>query len=218
MPGARRTMKIDFVSDVSCPWCVIGLGALETAIDRASDVVEATIAFHPFELNPHMPPGGQNIAEHIAEKYGATPEQSAANRQRIRESAAAFGFAMNTGPESRIYNTFDAHRLLHWAAIEGKQAALKKRLFELYFTEGGDPSDHATLGRAAADCGLDREAAAEVLATGRYADEVRAEERHWHQQGINAVPAIVIDEKYLIMGGQPPDAFERALRSIASEG
>jgi len=211
-------MRIDFVSDVSCPWCVVGLGALEEALDRARDAVAATIAFHPFELNPQMPPEGQNIAEHVAQKYGASPEQSATNRQRIRDSAAAFGFAMNTGPESRIYNTFDAHRLLHWAAIEGRQAALKKRLFEVYFTEGGDPSDHETLADAAAVVGLDRAGAAEVLDSGRYAEEVRAEEQHWHRQGINAVPAIVIDGKYLIMGGQPPEAFERALRRIAAEG
>ncbi len=217
MLDAPRAMKIDFVSDVSCPWCVVGLGALETAIERTRDVVDATIVFHPFELNPNMPPEGQNIAEHIAEKYGATPEQSAANRQRIRDAAAAFGFAMNTGSNSRIYNTFDAHRLLHWAAIEGHQAALKRRLFELYFSERGDPSDHAALAGAAVDVGLDRAAAVDVLASGRYTDEVRAEQRHWHSQGINAVPAIVIDEKYLIMGGQTPEAFERALRSIAGE-
>ncbi len=209
-------VKIDFVSDVSCPWCVVGLGALEEAMARATDVVTVDIAFHPFELNPAMAPEGQNIAEHIAEKYGATPEQSASNRARIRDSAAAFGFQMNTGPESRIYNTFDAHRLLHWAALEGRQGALKKRLFRLYFTEGGNPSDHDQLVAAAADVGLDPDAAREVLVSGRYADTVRAEERFWQEQGISAVPAIVINEKYLIMGGQPPEAFERALRKIAA--
>jgi predicted DsbA family dithiol-disulfide isomerase len=212
-----KPMTIDFVSDVSCPWCVIGLGALEQAIARAHDVVAPTITFHPFELNPQMGPDGQNIAEHIAEKYGATPEQSASNRARIRDSAAAFGFEMKTGPESRIYNTFDAHRLLHWAQVQGKQTALKKRLFQLYFTDGGNPSDHAQLAAAAADVGLDAGEARDVLASDRYADEVRTEERFWQAQGITAVPAIVIDQKYLIMGGQPPEAFERALRKIAAE-
>jgi predicted DsbA family dithiol-disulfide isomerase len=213
-----RPVHIDFVSDVSCPWCVVGLGALETAIDRARDVVDATIVFHPFELNPNMGADGQNIAEHVAEKYGATLEQSAANRQRIKDSAAAVGFTINTGPDSRIYNTFDAHRLLHWAQLKGHQAALKMRLFRLYFTEGGNPSDHDQLVAAAADVGLDAAEAREVLASGRYADETRAEERFWQAQGITAVPAIVLDQKYLVMGGQPPEAFERALRKIAAEG
>ncbi len=213
-----RALKIDFISDISCPWCVIGLGALEQAIARTHDAVDATITFHPFELNPQMGQQGQNIAEHIAEKYGATPEQSSANRQRIRDSAAALGFTMNTGADSRIYNTFDAHRLLHWAQLQGCQPALKKRLFEVYFTEKGDPSDHATLAHAAADVGLDRAEAEAILQSGRYADDVRAEKRHWQNQGVNAVPAIVINDKYMIMGGQPVETFERALRSIASEG
>lgn len=213
-----KPIRIDIVSDVVCPWCVIGLGSLDRALERASDAVTAEIAFHPFELNPHMGPEGQNIVEHVAEKYGATPEQSASNRERIHDSAAALGFEMNTGPDSRIYNTFDAHRLLHWAGIEGKQRALKERLFRLYFSEGGNPSDADELVAAAEDVGLDGAAAREVLTSGRYADEVRAEERHWQANGINAVPAFVINGKYLIMGGQPPEAFERALRQIAAEG
>lgn len=211
-------MKIDFVSDIVCPWCVIGLRALERAIDAAADVVKPTVTFHPFELNPQMPPEGQNIVEHVAEKYGSTPEQSAKNRAGIQARAAELGFAMTGTAESRIYNTFDAHRLLHWAAMEGRQAALKNRLFAVYFSEGGNPSDRETLVAAAADVGLDADAARAVLASGRYADEVRAEERHWQANGITAVPAIVINDRYLIMGGQPPEAFERALRSIAAEG
>ncbi len=213
-----RPIRIDIVSDVVCPWCVIGLGSLEKAIAQASDAVDATIAFHPFELNPGMGPEGQNVAEHIAEKYGSTPEQSAIARARIRDSAAAVGFEMNTGPDSRIYNTFDAHRLLHWAGLEGRQRALKERLFRLYFSEGGDPSDREALVSAAADAGLDADAARDVLASERYADDVRQEERYWQAQGINAVPAFVIDGKYLIMGGQPVETFEGALRKIAAEG
>ncbi|MBA4047343.1 MAG: disulfide bond formation protein DsbA [Sphingomonas sp.] len=211
-------MKIDFVSDIVCPWCVIGLRALEQAMAAAAEVVAPTITFHPFELNPNMPPEGQNIAEHVAEKYGATPEQSASNRADIRARAAELGFAMTGTAESRIYNTFDAHRLLHWAQAQGKQAALKNRLFALYFSEGGNPSDADALVCAAADIGLDPDEARAVLATGRYTDEVRAEQRHWHAQGVTAVPAIVINDRYLIMGGQPPEAFERALRKIAEEG
>ncbi len=220
MTGAAtaQPMKIDFVSDIVCPWCIIGLRALEQAIAAASDVVAPTITFHPFELNPAMPREGQNIVEHVAEKYGATPEQSAGNRANIRARAAELGFTMNGTADSRIYNTFDAHRLLHWAQIEGTQAALKNRLFALYFTEGGNPSDPDTLVAAASDVGLDPGEARAILSSDRYADAVRAEERHWQRAGITAVPAIVINDKYVIMGGQPAETFERALRGIAAEG
>jgi len=212
-----RPLKIDFVSDVSCPWCIIGLRGLEEALARTEGVVDAKIHFQPFELNPNMVPEGENIGEHIAKKYGSTPEQSAANRQMIRDRAAALGFTMNGSADSRIYNTFDAHRLLHWAEIEGRQAALKHALFEAYFTEQKDPSNQDVLVAAAEKAGLDGAAAREVLASGRYADEVRAAEQLWQSRGINSVPAIVIEDKWLISGGQPPEAFENALRQIAAE-
>jgi predicted DsbA family dithiol-disulfide isomerase len=212
-----KPMKIDFVSDVSCPWCIVGLGGLEEALARVGDLVQADIHFQPFELNPNMPAEGQNIVEHVAQKYGATPQQSAANRQTIHARAAEVGFTMQTNEQSRIYNTFDAHRLLHWAELEGRQAALKHALFDAYFTHGQNPSDHEVLADIAQAVGLDREAAREVLASGRYADEVRAAERLWQSRGINSVPAIIINDRYLISGGQPADAFEQALRTIAAE-
>ena len=134
-------MKIDFVSDVSCPWCVIGLRGLEPALERVGDLVEAEIHFQPFELNPDMPPEGQNLGEHVRQKYGSTPEQSSGAREMIRERAAAVGFTIATSGDSRIYNTFDAHRLLHWAGVTGGQAALKHALFEAYFTHGRNPGD-----------------------------------------------------------------------------
>ena len=212
-----KPMKIDFVSDVSCPWCVIGLGGLQEALSRVGDLVDAEITFQPFELNPDMPPEGQNIGEHIAQKYGATPEQSAANREQIRARAADVGFTIATGPDSRIYNTFDAHRLLHWASLEGRQLELKRALFEAYFTKGQNPGDHEVLVAAAEQAGLDPAAARDVLTSGRFADYVRSLERQWHEAGISSVPAVIINEKYLISGGQPADAFERALRTIAAE-
>jgi predicted DsbA family dithiol-disulfide isomerase len=212
-----KHVRIDFVSDVVCPWCVIGLKALEQALDKASDVVAADIHFQPFELNPNMPPEGQNIAEHVAQKYGADPERSRGTRELIRNSAAALGFTINSGPDSRIWNTFDAHRLLHWAAAEGKQAELKTALFEAYFTHGQNPGAEDVLVAAAEKAGLDGAAAREVLTSGRYIDEVRADERFWREQGVNAVPAIVLDRKYMILGGQPPEAFERVLRKLAAE-
>jgi predicted DsbA family dithiol-disulfide isomerase len=212
-----KTLKIDFVSDISCPWCVIGLGGLEEALDRAKDAVRADVHFQPFELNPDMPPEGEAIGEHIARKYGSTPEQSAGNRAMIRARAAEVGFAMKTSEASRIYNTFDAHRLLHWAGIEGRQRELKQALFHAYFTDGENPSDPEILAAAAAKAGLDPDQARDVLASGLYTQEVRDAEQLWRSRGINAVPAVVINDRYLISGGQPADAFEKALRSIAAE-
>ncbi|MCT8001013.1 DsbA family oxidoreductase [Sphingomonas sanguinis] len=212
-----RPIRIDFVSDISCPWCIIGLRGLKIALERMGDTVAAEIHFQPFELNPAMAPEGENIVEHIGRKYGATPEQSAANRATIRERAAAVGFTMAMGDTSRIYNSFDAHRLLHWAAIEGRQAALKHALFDSYFTRGEDISDHDVLLAAAVRADLSEDDARAILTSDRYSAEVREAERLWQGRGIQSVPAIVIDNRYLISGGQPPEAFEQALRQIAAE-
>jgi predicted DsbA family dithiol-disulfide isomerase len=213
-----KPMKIDFVSDVSCPWCIIGLRGLEEALARTGELIAADITFQPFELNPQMGKEGQNIGEHVAQKYGSTPEQSAANRAMIRDRAAALGFSIQMSESSRIYNTFDAHRLLHWAHAEGKQAALKHALFDAYFIDQQDPSDHKVLVAAAAKAGLDPARAAEILASNEYAADVRAAEQLWQSRGISAVPAVVINDRFLISGGQPPEAFENALREIAAAG
>ncbi|GAA4330450.1 DsbA family oxidoreductase [Pigmentiphaga soli] len=210
-------LKIDYVSDVACPWCIIGLRGLEEALKRTAGTVDADIHFQPFELNPDMPPEGQNIVEHIAQKYGSTPEQSAATRDMIRSRAAGVGFAYNVSENNRIYNTFDAHRLLHWAKASGRQRDLKLALFTAYFTDGKNVSDPEVLLAAVAEAGLDPDEARDVLASGRYADEVREAERLWLSRGIRSVPGIVVNEKWLISGGQPPEAFEQALRSIATE-
>lgn len=212
------TLEIDFVSDVVCPWCIIGLGSLEQALDRIGDVA-AEIRFHPFELNPAMPPEGENIGEHIARKYGAGPEQSTASRDAIRARAADIGFDMNTGPDSRIWNSFDAHRLLHWAGTIGPEAqhALKHAMFTAHFSEGRNIADHGVLAEVAGAAGLDGMEAAAILASDRFAADVRAGEDFWRRQGIQAVPTLIIDGRYLISGGQSADVFERALRRIAAE-
>ena len=212
-----KPMRIDFVSDVVCPWCVIGLKSLEQALANAADIVAADIHFQPFELNPDMPRQGQNVAEHVAQKYGTDPERSKGTRDLIRNSAAGFGFAMRSGPESRIWNTFDCHRLLHWAGLEGRQHDLKMALFTAYFSDGKDLGDARVLVEAAVSAGLDADAAQGILESGAYIDDVRRDERYWREQGISAVPAIIIDGKYLISGGQPVEAFEKAIRSIAAE-
>jgi predicted DsbA family dithiol-disulfide isomerase len=209
-------LKIDFVSDVSCPWCVIGLRALEQALERVEDAVTAEIHFQPFELNPHLPPVGQDITEHLVQKYGSTPEQLQRNQETIRARGADLGFTFEMGKRSRVYNTFDAHRLLHWADLEGRQRELKRALFTAYFTEGRNPSDREVLIDVAAQSGLDPLRAREVLESGRYADEVREREQFYGQQGVRAVPSVIVDDRYLIQGGQPVEIFEQALRQIAS--
>lgn len=209
-----KPMTIDFISDVVCPWCVIGLRELETALARMDGAMEATFRFQPFELNPAMPPEGQNVGEHIQEKYGSTPEQSAGTRTMIKERAAALGFTMNSSADSRIYNTFDAHRLLHWAGEQGRQIDLKRALFDAYFTEQSNVSDPEVLIAKALAVGLDGEEARQILASNRYAEHVRAAEHAWREAGITAVPTMVINEKYMISGGQPAEVFERVLRKI----
>lgn len=215
----EKKLKIDFVSDVSCPWCAIGLASLQTALTQLDGQVQADITFQPFELNPQMAPGGQDIAEHLHEKYGSSPEQATAAREAIRARGAALGFTFNMDKRGRIYNTFDAHRLLHWAHLESaeRQLALKQALLKAYFTDGEDPSNHAVLVRVAGEVGLDAAQARAILASDAYADEVRAQEQFYLQQGIHSVPAVVINDRHLISGGQPPEVFEQALRQIAAQ-
>ncbi|MFL6606289.1 MAG: DsbA family oxidoreductase [Steroidobacteraceae bacterium] len=209
-------LKIDFVSDVSCPWCVIGLKSLEAALSRLGDQVAADFHFQPFELNPQMGPEGQDIAEHITQKYGSTAEQVARNQEMIRARGAELGFVFDMSKRGRIYNTFDAHRLLHWAEVSGKQKALKEALFAAYFTEGRNPSDKQVLEDVAAQVGLDRGRAREILGSNEFAEEVRAREALYLRNGIHAVPAVILNDKYLIQGGQPVEVFERALRQAAA--
>ena len=164
-----------------------------------------------------MPVEGQDIGEHIAQKYGSTSDELARNQEAIRARGAALGFTFNMDKRSRIYNTFDAHRLLQWAELEGRQLALKQALFTAYFTEGRNPGDRQVLTDVASQVGLDPVRAREVLESGEYANEVRALEQHYGQQGIRAVPSVIVNDKYLIQGGQPVEVFEQALRKIAAE-
>ncbi|MCA1854343.1 DsbA family oxidoreductase [Massilia oculi] len=212
-----KHFRIDFVSDVSCPWCAIGLSSLELALARVKGELEADLHFQPFELNPDMGPDGQDIVEHITEKYGATIEQQANSREMIRQRGRDVGFTFDMERRGRIYNTFDAHRLLSWAEEEGRQRDLKMALFEAYFTNCEDPSKHEVLLRAAERAGLDRERAAAILGSDAYADEVREREQFFQRAGIHSVPAVIINQRHLISGGQPPEVFERALRDIAAQ-
>lgn len=219
-----KQLKIDFVSDVSCPWCAVGLASLDQALAKVQGDISVNMHFQPFELNPKMVPEGQDITEHITEKYGISAEQANANRENIRQRGAQVGFKFS-GPDepgggrSRIYNTFDAHRLLHWAETVSadKQKALKQALFKAYFTDGQSPGSHEVLARVAGEVGLDVARAKEILASDEYAGDVRKREQFYQQLGINSVPAVIINDRHLISGGQPAEVFEQALRQIAAE-
>ncbi|MET4568951.1 DsbA family oxidoreductase [Rhodanobacter soli] len=215
-PATSAPLRIDFVSDVSCPWCAIGLASLQRALAKLDGEVSAQIHFQPFELNPQMAPEGEDSTEHVARKYGSSVEQVMANREAIRARGAALGFTFNMDRRSRVYNTFDAHRLLHWAELEGRQLALKQVLFRAYFTDGEDVGAHDTLQRLAAEAGLDAERARQILAGDEFANEVRAQEQFFQSRGIHSVPATIVNGQHLISGGQPPEAFEQALRQIVA--
>ena len=213
------TLKIDFVSDIACPWCAVGLGALEGALQRLAPDVVAQLHFQPFELNPQMPAGGQDIGEHLTEKYGSTPEQQAQMRETIRKRGAEVGFSFHPGGRGRVYNTFDAHRLLHWAGLagtEGPQYKLKKALLASYQGRAECVESHDVLLAAVKAAGLDVVQAKAILESDTYAEDVRAIERYYQGAGIRSVPAIIINDRHLISGGQPVEVFEQALRQIAS--
>ncbi|CAG2152760.1 hypothetical protein LMG19282_04272 [Cupriavidus campinensis] len=212
-----QPLRIDFVSDIACPWCAIGLSSLQVALSRLGDAVDAEIVVHPFELNPQMGPEGEDIVGYISKKYGRTPAQIAETQAMIRARGAEVGFTF--GPREWVYNTFDAHRLLQWAGQQepGKQLALKAALLRAYHGEGKDPSGHAVLVEAAQSAGLDAAAARAVLDSDDFAEEVRAEEQQSQAMGITSVPSIIFDNRYLVTGGQAPEAFEQAIRQILAE-
>ena len=218
------TLKIDFVSDVSCPWCVIGLKALDAALAQTRSELCADLHFQPFELNPGMPPEGEEITAHITKKYGITPAQADANRENIRLRGAELGFKFARpdepgGGRHHVYNTFDAHRLLHWAGEVGltQQRALKDALFTAYFTDGKSPAMPEVLIEAVRAAGLDTARARQILDSDAYIGDVREREQFYLTQGIHSVPAVIINDRHLISGGQPPEVFAQALRQIAAD-
>jgi predicted DsbA family dithiol-disulfide isomerase len=214
-----KNLHIDFVSDVACPWCAVGLAALERAIDNLEGEIDVELRFQPFELNPQMGAEGQDVTEHLAQKYGSTPEQQAQSRLGIAQRGESVGFTFRKEGRGRVWNTFDAHRLLTWAGEQGarQQRDLKMALLKAYHGEGRSPADHAVLADVAASVGLDRAEAEAVLASGRYADAVRESERKFQSLGIQAVPSVIVNDRHLIQGGQPPEVFEQALRQVAAE-
>ena len=211
-----KPLRIDFVSDVVCPWCAIGLASLEQAIRRLQGEVAVEFHLQPFQLNPQLPPEGEGIAEHLGRKYGMDPAQLAQNQERIRARGVELGVTFDMDARSRIWNTFDAHRLLHWAGLEGEALPLKRALLHAYFAEGRNVSDAETLLDIVVRVGLDAERARAILGSNAYAAEVREAEQFFQRNGINGVLAVIVDRKHLISGGQPVEVFERALREIAA--
>lgn len=211
-------LKIDFVSDISCPWCAIGLAALERAIADVQGDVAVQLHVQPFELNPQMPAGGQDITEHLTQKYGSTAEQQAQIRDTIRQRGAELGFVFNPSGRGRLYNTFDAHRLLHWAGLESRerQLALKKALLVACHSNSLAMESAEVLLGAVAQAGLDVTRARQILSSHEFGTEVRAAEAFYTRQGIHSVPAVIINDRHLISGGQPATVFEQALRQIAA--
>ena len=212
----RPPVDIAFVSDVACPWCAIGLASLEQALARVDGEVQAAVRVEPFELNPDMGPEGAELAQYIARKYGRSPEQIAQAQAMIRERGAAVGFAF--GPRKHVWNTFDAHRLLHWAGLEGRALELKRALLRAYHGEGRNPGAPDVLLELATEVGLDPVRAKEILESREFEAEVRSRERYWLELGVSGVPFVLVNGKYAIEGAQPPEAFEQALRQIARTG
>lgn len=213
----KPTIKIDYVSDVACPWCAVGLGNLNQAISQCSDKANFEVHFHPFELNPNMPLGGQDAIEHLTEKYGLTVEQVNANQANIRIKALEAGFDFHPEGRKRVYNTFDSHRLLHWAGQEfglEKQAALKKELLNTYFCLAVNLDDQKNLLDAVTRSGLDKDRAQEVLQNNEFSKEVREAESTYTNAGISSVPSIILNDQYLLQGAQPAESFVNAFEQL----
>lgn len=208
-------IRIDIVSDVVCPWCIIGYKQLEQALGESG--VTAEVHWHPFELNPNMAEEGENLREHLAAKYGTTPEGSRQARARLTELGAELGFEFNYADDMRMYNTFRAHQLLHWAGTQGRQHALKMALFAAFFSHRRDVNDVQVLAEVAASIGLSKASALAVLTDGRFAEAVREEEAFWTSRGITGVPAMIFDQRYLLVGAQGAETYKRMLEKLAEE-
>ena len=215
-PNDIATLDIQIVSDVVCPWCVIGSRHLLLALEDLSDEVRADITWLPFQLNPHVSVEGENLSEHIMRKYGSSPEDNQAMRDRLTDLGRAAGFQFNFTPDSRTYNSFDAHRAIHWAGVRGRQHDFVEQLFHAYFTENRNPSALKTLTDAAATLGLDTADLEAVITSDRYRPEVEQALAASQAKGISGVPTFIINHQYALTGGQPVDVFKRALRQVAA--
>jgi predicted DsbA family dithiol-disulfide isomerase len=210
-------VKVDIYSDVVCPWCAIGKARFESALSRFAERDEVEVRYRSFELDPSAPAFSErDLAAHLAEKYKMSIEKARESQRRLTELAAVDGLEFRFD-RARRGNTFDAHRLLHFAHEVGLEAALKARLFDAYFTEGEAIADRETLVRLGSEVGLDALKSAEMLDSDRYAAEVRADEQMARDLGITGVPFFVIDDRYGISGAQSADFFLSALEAAWRE-
>lgn len=196
----QADLRVDIISDVVCPWCIIGYSQLKEAADALAKTLD--VHWHPYELNPNMPLEGQNLREHITEKYGSSAEESEKTREIITHLGSEFGFAFNFDPESRIVNTLQAHKLIGWADKYDKQHELKMVLIRRYFTQGQDVSKTDILLQAVEEIGLDTNEASQVLEDEALAKNVREEEHFWLSKGVQGVPSMVFEQRHLVTGAQ----------------
>ena len=208
-------VRIDVVSDVMCPWCFIGKRRLEKALAEASEVT-AAVAWHPFQLDPTLPPRGKDRQRYLEEKFGGA-DQADAMYARVREIGAEEAIPFDFDRITLAPNTLNAHRVIRWAGIEGVQDAVVERLFALYFTEGADLTDTAVLSAAAGDAGLDTDVTGRLLAGDADLAETEADIIHARAIGVEGVPTFILDGKYAISGAQPAELLADAIRRVATE-
>ncbi|MEI7530935.1 MAG: DsbA family oxidoreductase [Betaproteobacteria bacterium] len=211
-----KTIRIDFVSDVACPWCAVGFGFLEQALENLKDEVKVEIHFQPFELNPSMPPGGEETIPYLMKKYGSEEAGIRKTQAHLVERAKQAQFEFNSNYRPKVYNTFNCHRLIYWAGTLGveKQYAMKKECLKAYFTRNENVDDRSVLLQAVKNIGLDVIRAKEILESDEYTVQVRQEQEHFQKLGINAVPSVIIENQYLVQGGQPAEVFEKTIREV----
>lgn len=215
MNTSSTPLRIDIISDVMCPWCIIGYRQLAQALKETGTPHE--IHWHPFELNPNMPVEGQDLFEHITEKYGSTRAQSEENRNRLVALGADLGFEFKFDEASRVYNTFNTHQLLHWADEQDRKNDLKQALFTAHFTHARNLADIEVLADIADEIDLDRNEAIAVLKDQRFAQTVRDTEEFWVKQGIQGVPAAVFDRQHLVTGAQGVENYTNILLQLVNK-
>ncbi|MBT2771283.1 DsbA family oxidoreductase [Halomonas sp. ISL-60] len=212
-----QKVRIDLVSDVACPWCAIGYRRLEQALEIVDGEIDVELVWQPFELNPDMPPEGEPILEHLCRKYGKDAASMAQSQREIMAVAEELGLNFRGALERRANNTFAAHRVLAWAGTQNLETSLQLALFDAYFGEAKNPADPAVLREKAIKVGLDGDTAEAIARSDQYAEEVRAAEQRFVEAGVNAVPGLILDGRYLISGAQPADVLVDALRQVVEE-
>ena len=208
-------IRLDIFSDPVCPWCLIGKANLDRAMEsRPNHVFQ--VQWHPFQLNPDMPKEGVGHVDYLAAKFGSREKAIQAMLQ-VAEHAKKAGAEIDMEQVTRLPNTLDAHRLIHWAGIEGRQTAMVARLFKAHWREGADIGEAATLARLAGEVGMDAAAVARLLATNADADDIRARDMDARQKGVTAVPTFLIAQQYVVSGAQPVEMWQQVIDELAEK-